>query len=284
VPAAKPLAINTPPRSSFVIMARGTHTRKRSRPSSSSKGRTFKRRRTARRGKRSTNFTSQSGIGGGLRFKARRTSRSAYKKHLWDSTLFKEHWRSNFAANTTMTTPASVVLQGVVSQASLRFLANPFWTAAGGTISPDSTMPIPNFIGDVIIRGGMIGLRLTNTFDTTDSFRNTLSGTVYLVRTSKNYQPAGIPSSVPIGWDPSLVADFDTLIGKIVYKKTFLLHDADSANIEYRLRTRKVDVGDYQAEFNELVWIIVGGNVDVSSARGFAISYYYNLSFAADAL
>jgi len=265
-------------------MARGIHTRKRSRPSSSSKGRTFKRRRTARRGKRSTNFTSQSGIGGGLQFKARRTSRSAYKKHLWDSTLFKEHYRTNSAFATTIATPASQNSMTVLGLEAMRFATNPFYTAAGGAIAPDSAQALPTFTGNPIIRGGMIGMRIANTVDTAVGSTNSLQGTVFLLRTTKNWVPAAITTPVSLGWDPTLVQDFDTVVGKIVYKKHFLLKDTDVATIEYRLKTTKIDVGDYVNTRNTFVWLVLAGNVDNTISHSFAITQYYNMSFAADAV
>lgn len=266
-------------------MARTNQTRKRSRPLSFGGTKPAKRRFTRkRRATRSKNFTSQKGSGSGLTFRSKKTTRSKYKRMLWDSTSMKEHYRSCVCAADTFLTPATTTAMTVISQASLRFVANPFYTAAGGAISPDSAQALPLFTGDVIIRGGMIGLRLTNTFDSAAPANNTLQGVVFLVRTTKNYTPAALPATIPVGWDPTLVQDFNTKIGRIVYRKSFLLRDTDSANIEYRLRLRKVDVGDYVNEFNELIWIVIGGNVDVSTARVMNVQYYYNLSFSADAV
>lgn len=265
-------------------MARGMQTRKRSRPVSFAGSKPAKRRRFARkRGRKATNFTSQSGAGGGLNYKSKKLSRRRWNNMLWNTTLMKEHYRSNAAAQTTVNSPASITSMTVSQQSALRFLGNQFYVATGGAIAPDATDPLPLFTGDIIIRGGKMGIRITNTFDTTATTQNSMQGVVMLVKTTKNYQPAGLPATVPVGWDTSLFPDFNTIIGKVVYRKTFLLRDADSANIEYRLKITKLDEGDYLNDFNTYMWYVFVGNVDVASARSMNITYYYNLSFAADA-
>lgn len=243
-----------------------------------------KKRRITRRGRRSNAFTSQSSTGGGLRFKAKKTSRRAYNRHLWDSTLFKEHYRTNSAFATTIATPAAQNSMTVLGLEAMRFATNPFYTAAGGAIAPDSAQALPTFTGAPIIRGGMIGMRIANTIDASVGFTNSLQGTVFLLRTTKNWVPAAITTPVSLGWDPSLVQDFDTTVGRIVYRKNFLLKDTEVANIEYRLKTMKIDVGDYVNTRNTYVWLVLAGNVDNSVVHNFAITQYYNMSFSADAV
>jgi len=167
---------------------------------------------------------------------------------------------------------------------AMRFAATPFYTAAGGAINPDAAQALPIFTGDVTLRGGMIGCRIANTFDATDSARTTIQGTVYLIKTTKNFDPALVLTPLPVGWDPTIVQDFNTFIGRILYRKTFLLRDADSAVIEYRLKCQKIDVGDYVADFSSYAWLVLAGNVDTAAARSFAVTLFYNLSFCADAV
>lgn len=246
--------------------------------------RTFKRRRITRRGKgkKSINFTSASGAGQTIGFRARKINPSRWRRLLWDASSMSTHYRSSAAATTSVNTPASQSSMTLGTQEAMRFLGAQFYTAGGGAIPPDSTDPIPAFTGRFIIRGGKIGIRLTNTFDTLVASQNSLQGTVFLIKTSNNFQPAGLPATVPVGWDPTVFTDFNTIIGRIVYRKTFLLRDADSANIEYRLKVSKLDEADYLNVLNQYVWMVLVGNVDISAARSFAITYYYNLSFTAD--
>lgn len=244
----------------------------------------FKRKRTTRRGRRSANFTSQSGKGGGITYKGKRTSRRAYKNALWNGSMLSTKYRSNLAANTTFNTPASIVSMSVSAVPALRFSGLSFWTTAGGTTAPDAANVVPPFTGNILLRGGKIGLRLTNVYDTVDAQRNTIQGTVYLIWTSKQFTFGALPGVVPIGWDSSHQPDFNTNIGRIVYKKEFLLRDADVANVEYRLKIRRIDWTDYSNERGQLVWLVLGGNVDSPVAHAIQYATYYNVSFTGDAV
>lgn len=244
-----------------------------------------KKRRITRRGRKSNAFTSQSGSGGAIQYKARKTSRRAYRKHLWDSTLFKEHYRSIGAVATTLNTPASQSFMTVLVEKAIdNGGAANFWTAGGGALAPDPLQALPTFSGDVTIRGGKMGIRIANTLDSVASAATTIQGTVLLVRTTKNFTGGAITTPQPLGWDTSLIPSFDTLVGRVIYRRNFLLKDADSALVEYRIPLHKIDVGDFNANYNTYMWVILAGNVDNASAHGMAITKFYNLSFAADAV
>lgn len=245
---------------------------------------TNKRRRTTRRGRKSNAFTSQSGSGGAVNYKARKTSRRTYRNYLWNSTLFKDHYRSIGAVAVTLNTPAAVTTMSVLAEKALDNGVASFWLAAGGAINHDPAQSLPTFSGDVILRGGKIGLRLANVLDTVASAATTIQGTAMLIRTTKNFVSASITTPQPVGWDTSLIPDFDTKVGKILYRKNFLLKDSDTALIEYRLRLQKLDVGDFAANYNTYIWVILAGNTDNSSSHGVSVTKFYNLSFAADAI
>lgn len=264
-------------------MARHMQTRKRSR-SSAPKSRSYKRRRIVRRrGGNSKAFTSQSGTGGGIRFKGRKTSRSTYKRLLWNNTTMMTKYRSNFAISNVSTTPVTINFQSLTVRSAINF-GSDFWTTAGGAIAPDATLPLPLFTGNIVLRGGTIGCRLVNNLDTTLASSGTMHGTVMLIRTTKNFNPGIIPTSVPLGWDPTLVVDFNTQIGRIVYKKDFLLRDTEVCDVEYRLKIRKIDQKDYDNFFNDFIWIIKCGMVDSNTAQSYTATNYYNLAFVGDAV
>lgn len=268
-------------------MARTRHTRvasrsvlgKRRRAGNAS--RPFKRRRTSRR---TTNFTSQAGAGGGIRFRSKKLSRARWRRLLWNTSLHLQHYRSLNATTGTFNTPATTITMTLSTTPALRFATQNFYVAGGGAIAPDAAQALPTFTGKFIIRGGTIGVRLVNTYDVTDANRNTNHGMVYLIKTSANFALTNLPSSLPVGWDPSLIQDFSTNIGRIVYRKNFLLRDADTALIEYRLKCQQVDPGEYILDKNTYVWVVVAGNVDAASARVFTYTAFYNISFSADAV
>lgn len=244
----------------------------------------MKRRRTARRGRKTNAFSTQSGSGGGLKFKARRTSRSAYKKHLWDSTLYKEHYRSQSAVTAQVITTVNPSALSILAEAALVTGVNPFYIAAGGAVSPDAAQAMPTFTGNLIVRGGMIGLRITNNFDAVAANQSTMQGTAFLLKTTKNWVGAAIPATVFVGWDPTMIQDFDTRIGRILYRKNFLLKDGDAAAMEYRLKVHKVDIGDFVNTYDTYVWLIVAGNVDTTAIHSLTYTKYWNVSFSGDAI
>lgn len=157
-----------------------------------------------------------------------------------------------------------------------------FWTAGGGAINPDPSNSLPTFTGNILLRGGMIGLRYCNTLDASVGFNNTLQGTIYLVRTAKAFVASAFPATAYVGWDPSYIQDFDTKVGKVVYKKNFLLKDTDTSQVEYRMKIRKIDEADYFINVNQYIWVIMSGNVDVNAVRNTTYTGYYNLSFTGD--
>lgn len=247
-----------------------------------SKKRKFSRRP---RGRKSNAFTSQSGSGGAVNYKAKKTSRRAYRKHLWDSTLFKEHYRSLGSVSTTLNTPATFNTMSILAEKAIdNGTSTNFWLSTGGALAPDPLQALPAFSGDITIRGGKIGLRIANTLDSVASAATTMHGTVMLVRTTKNFSSGAITTPQLVGWDTSLIPNFDTSVGRVVYRKNFLLKDSDTALIEYRIKLQKIDVGDFNATFNTYLWVLMVGNVDNASAHGMTVTKFFNLSFAADAI
>jgi len=243
-----------------------------------------KKRRVIRRGRKTNAFTSQSGSGGGLRFKSKKTSRRAYKKHLWNSTLFKDHYRSTFAISASFGTNTNTADLVVVPVSAYMNGITPFYLAGAGAISPDAAVPLPPFNGDITVRGGLIGIRLANVLDTVAANQGALQGTVILIKTTKNFNIASVTGTVFTGWDPTLVQDFDTRVGRILYRKNFLLRDAETAVVEYRLPVHKVDPGDVVANFNTYMWLIMAGNVDSNLSKQVNFTRYWNMSFAGDAV
>jgi len=91
---------------------------------------TFKRR--SNRPKRNTNYKSLSTAAQSTGFRGRKTSRRAYRKHLWNSTLFSTKYRSLGNFGSTVSTQASTTLGTVSLFNLLRFGTNAFWTTGGG--------------------------------------------------------------------------------------------------------------------------------------------------------
>jgi len=276
-------------------MARFNQNRKRSggpmfRSGNVKRRRTMRRRRPfARRSNmgglaRSNQFTSQSGIGSGLRYRARKQSISLWRKKLWDATLFKKHYRSVRNTTASVATPVLQNQATIEFSNALRLGSNDFYTTAGGAFDPDG-LTVPTFVpdDDIVIRGGKITLRICNKHDT-EANADPLDVRVYLIRSGRNYSQAGLITTQAVNWDPSMFIDFQTNLGRIVYNKKFLLRDEETASIEYRLKIQKIDQTDYQNGRLSYHWIMVVSNPDTVGARQLQYTTGYSLSFTGDAI
>lgn len=249
--------------------------------------RPFKRSRPLRRrrpfARKSTNFTSQSSHGGGIQFKRTRFRPGRLRKLLWDASVSATHYRSNSASISVLNTPASAAAMSSSLFSTRRFAGNAFFVTAGGAINPDGgAMPAFSTNSDITVRGGMYGIRVANNPDLVATDHDALNVTVYLIWTSKGFISTNVPASVPVGWDPSLIQDFQTNIGKIVLRKNFLLPEGNTMTIERRMPIQKIDQTEYAGNISEPIWLVLVGNTGTSSAHPMFVTNYYNMSFVGD--
>lgn len=265
-------------------MARTNQTRKRSggpiyRNGPVKRSRPMRRRRFRRK---SSAITSKSGTGGSIRFKARKLSRSRWNKMLWDSTLMKNHWRSMGSVAVTQTSPAdSALATWAALQAVETGTGSNFWLTSGGAQPSDTGVAVPPFTGDLVIRGGRIGISFYN--QSTD-----VSGVEVMCMLIKTTEVLGttapITGSFSIGWDPTSVADFTRQFGKVVYRRRFLLENDTASEVEYRLPIQKVDQGTWAVNGLKYIWYIGISNMQNAVAVGCSIRRYFNLSFVGDSV
>lgn len=263
-------------------MARTMQTRKRSapvvlvRPSK-------KRRTNRRRGKKTSQWTSQKGGGAGISMRGRRQSVRTFKRMLWNATQAGTHFRSNFSLSTNLATTALPATMSPTVIASRRLGGNNFWVTAGGALNPDGgAMPTFATNTDITVRGGMFGIRIGNAPDALDTDKDAISCIVYLVKTTKAWSSTNVPASMNVGWDPTLVQDFQTNIGRVILRKNFLVNEGDCFTVERRMGISKIDQTEYAASINEFVWIVIVGNVTATAPKNLVVTTYFNLSFVGD--
>ncbi|QCX35028.1 capsid protein [Blackfly DNA Virus 4] len=249
--------------------------------------RSYKRSRPMRRrrfGKKTSQFTTNSTRGGGIGFRGRKYGKRRWKNLIYNSSQDKTHYRSNGVAAQSLSTPGvSFGIMNTSLQLSRRFSGNAFWVTAGGAINPDGgVMPTFATNSDLTVRGGMYGLRMVNTPDALDIDKDPLNVIVYLIYTSKGFTNGSIPAQVNVGWDPSLVPDFQTNIGKILMKKAYQIRDGDVVTIEKRMGISKIDQTEYNATISEYAWLVLLGQTSSTVVRGLALTTYYNMSFTGD--
>jgi len=247
------------------------------------KKRKFSRRRFVR-GRKSSSYSANSSRAGGFGFRRRKTNKRAWRRHLFNSSMSNTHYRANASVGTEFGTPASRDQMLVTLQTSRRFAGAAFFTTAGGAIDPDGgTMPTFAPGSDITVRGGVYGIRISNNPNADDVDKDAIMVHVYHIWTSKNLTSGSVPSStVAVGWDPSLIADFQTKIGRVTFKKSFLVREGDVFTIERKMPVQKIDQTEYAATYSEPAWLIAYGNVSATTAKAVTITTYYNMSFVGD--
>lgn len=268
-------------------MARTIQTRKRSRFAIGrpiKRRRLIRRRRFTRRGRRLAGLTNRNSnpvsVG---RFLTRKTPGRVYRRWLWQSTMDKSHYRSVGTAANTAATPANL------TDASLTVITpgNAFWTAAGGAQQEDTGVAVPTFIGDIVLRGGVSRLTVSNRVDPA-GLNNTdcVRVTVFTVWTNRDLPGFAFPATVPVGWDPSVFPDFQRH-GRVIGKREVLLKpDGEVMELYFRHRIQKIDQNVYTNGGSRLNWFVLNsqvGNSDAGVPENVDIVNTINYSFSADA-
>lgn len=237
-------------------------------------------RRARRSSGRTQSITSKSGFTKSLgTFRAKRLKRRAYNHLLWNSTLFKTHYRSVAATSGTIPTLASASQWTISQVPALRYSVNDFFTSAGGGIDPDGAT-LSKFASEtIVIRGGLITFSVANT----SGVIQPVKVQVFLVKTSLDFDPAFIPTSATLGWDPSCAVAFKDKVGKIILKREMILEDGGGMDISWRVPIQKLNQEAYVQERGTYMWIfLVNSQLGVVDAFDYAATY--NLSFSGDAI
>lgn len=223
------------------------------------------RKRRSTRVRKNAFVTSQRGGSTTLYMSRRKPMMSAraYRNNLWKSTEQKEHFRSYATFTNSITTPASATTKAV-SLATM--YDEQFYTTAGGATNNNT------YAGDIIIRGGLCTLHMTN------GQAVTLKVEVY-----KLYIKDLVPIfTTPIGlaWDPTNFADFQQYF-TIAERRTFDIEPGDTATMMHKLRVRKVDQSISAAVTRQPAWLICVNNPS-ATAVSLATTLSHNMSFSAD--
>jgi len=265
-------------------MARFNQNRKRS--SSTMRRSKFKRRRTSRfrrkaGSKRTAGYTTLNTRDTQFGFRGKKTSLRAYRSHLWNSSLFSNHWRSIQANTFSLTTPADATSSVIGGFNMYRQTSNPFWIAAGGAVPTDTSIAVSAFKGDITIRGGVYELIIANAgTGSTQDVRIKL----FVITTVSNPDFAFQPVAPPIGWDPTASADFIKNIGRPHMIKEVLLNEANAYVHKGRFRIQKIDEIQYGEQGHAPIIYIQAHNVGHTTATVINIQMSHNLSFSGDAV
>jgi len=238
--------------------------------------RRFQRRGLARRyGRRSGTYSARTTRSSGLTMRSRLLGRRRYKRLLWNSTTALTHYRSTEADAYTFTTSASSDIMNSYMHPALKAS---FWTQTGGLVPIDTSGDYPSFHGDITIRGGILGLSLLNTDDTP------VLCNVYFLRSSKDFSSYTNPTAVHWGHDPTIVADFRQLYGRVIYSTKKSLLPGEQYNVERRIPCTKIDKVVHNTDYTWQWFIIVGNMSGTVGTDLVKANTWHNLSFSADVL
>lgn len=266
-------------------MARHIQTRKRSGgvlKRSSKKRKVVRRRRTTNGRTTTSRASGATSIG---TFRTKKTSLRTWRNMLWRDTAAKTHYRSIFDATTPMATPNDLIN---ATLAPFNALTTPFWTAAGGAQQADTGVAVPTFNGDIILRGGISRIAISNRPDSTILNSDVCRVTVYAVWTDSNNSGVVLPTVVKTMWDPSLFPDF-TRYGKVMFKREALLKgDGEAVQVYFKYKPQKIDQAVFSAGGSRLVWMVLVSQLTNSElvpvAENLDVVNSHNISFSADAV
>jgi len=243
----------------------------------SSKRRNFKR----KGGPKALGYTSLNTRDHVFGFRTKKTSHRAYRKHLWDSTLFSTHYRSIISNATTIATPANYTTGTLTGLNLDRLNGQPFWTVAGGAAATDFGVTPPLFKGDIVRRGGIYEMQFQNP-STTGDIRLRL----WLIRSVTNpdfsFEPVG--GLAPTIWDPTASPDFIKEIGKPMWAREVVIENGNSYTFKGRYKMQKIDEETYGSQGLCNILYIMACNVGHVTPTTINVLGSHNLSFSADAI
>lgn len=200
-----------------------------------------------------------------------------WKRNIFRSTQFKDHYRSLYANSGTFATPANETTATLNLLQAVDNGSAPFWAVGGGAINTQ-TGTLPLFTGDVVIRGGVASLVVNN-----NDNNSQMNVDVYFIGRTDGFDNSSVVTPQVRFWDPTCLIDFDLLVGKPLKKWSTMLEPLESLQCEMKLGVMKISPNEWSADEKRPHWMVLA-----SSNDGTAITYTVvtgiNLSFAADAI
>lgn len=148
----------------------------------------------------------------------------------------------------------------------------------------------PDFLGDITLRGGICRL-MVGAYPENVNIRVK----VFAVWANKN-PDADLYTAVnntnkPLEFDPTLIPDFTTKFGRILYTKEAMVPQGETFEVVHRLKPQKIDRAVFTGELapiepagSQLWWMLMLSPLDSNAlAAAVTVTNSYNVSFSADA-
>jgi hypothetical protein len=163
---------------------------------------------------------------------------------------------------------------------------DPFWTASGGAVQQDVGAGVPQFAGEIVLRGGKFECNFHNQ-ETSDLKVKIWTG--FTVARPDN-DPVIFPATpVDAAWDPTLQADFQKKFAKVRFAREVIVEGGNSYNFVTRIRVQKVDKVLWNPGSTAVcglhpILLYTLCSVGHENANAVSITKAFNISFSADAV
>lgn len=225
-------------------------------------------RRSTRRSAKGRVISSADGKVSSMGYKRRKVSPRTYRKYLWQSTLFAQHWRSINTLEFNMA-PSNVGTTAAITTPNI--IGDAFWSTAGGFTGTGTF----NDTGAFTVRGGMCKLHLHN--DMTDP----VIVTVYKMYFFSEADSGAFPATVDSAWDPTYLAGFNRDF-KVLYSREFNMREQDVVTVPHKIRPFRTTQDDWNAGNKKLFWCIKIYNPSGTTGGNVRCHNSHNLSFSGD--
>lgn len=162
----------------------------------------------------------------------------------------------------------------------------PFWEVAGGLQVYDvAHTPPPLFQDDLIVRGGKVTFHVAIDGNVTDA----VGVRLFWIRTFKDSVPGFIVLGSSFGpqtwgWDPSCFANFDRLVGKVMFTNEAVLNeDNHYVTFEAKLPVQKVNQVDWLQGGPQTALVLHTTNLTSTNNVSIRVAGTWNMSFSGDA-
>lgn len=166
-----------------------------------------------------------------------------------------------------------------------------FWEP-GQVQDIDFAVTAPLFKGDITLRGGIARL-MVGAYPENVGLRVRVWAVWANPNPDLDLYNAVNNTNRSLEWEPSLIPDFTTKFGKIMYSKQAMVPLGENFEIIHRFKPQKIDQKVFrgqpgpliEAAGNQLWWMVSLAPLDSNGISGLVTTVNsYNLSFSADAI
>jgi len=156
-----------------------------------------------------------------------------------------------------------------------------FWTPTGGLQPKDTGSTDPVFAdGDLVIRGGQIGINFT----VVDAMTTEVTIRVWTVWLHSEPNDAAVPPVVSYGAQLTSAPDFEAKFGKVIdYKEATVNNSYPSFSYVRRMKVQKIDMETHATQGGrQIAFVVACTNMQGADDETIQSVIWHDLSFTGD--